>query len=74
MCGYADKAQKNWTQTLVEAGDGASEGVSSPDLSTVSLLLQSVLKTEESSEDVLAIVIFQFHVEFLHIGKNTVLL
>lgn len=48
--------------------------MSSLNLSIVSLLLQSVLKTEESSEDVLAIVIFQFHVEFLHIGKNTVLL
>lgn len=48
--------------------------MSSPNLSIVSLLLQSVLEAEESSEDVLAIVIFQFLVEVLHIGKNTVLL
>lgn len=44
--------------------------MSAPNLSIVPLLLQSVLKTEESSEEVLAIVIFHFHVEVLHIEKT----
>lgn len=35
----------------------------------ISMLLQSVLETEESSGDVLAVVIFQFHLSFAHRKK-----
>lgn len=45
---------------------GASGRMSSLNLSVISMLLQSLLKTEESSGDILAVLIFQFHLTFAH--------
>lgn len=45
---------------------GASGRMSSSNLSVISMLLQSVLKPEESSGDILAVLIFQLHLTFAH--------
>lgn len=65
--GHTDKGRKNWTQILFKLVTmGASWRMSSLNLSVISMLFQSVLKTEESSGDILAVLIFQFHLTFAH--------